>query len=335
MEKYDAYFSLARTALKVGLSSYGYEKGQAILNPDFLCNSISDTLKNLDILIITYSLNDNLVPSWDELDSLCDKNNVLGLCMVHYFGQAQNIYEFKKITKKYNILLIEDNAHGYGGYYNGKSLGTYGDIGFSSPRKFLNTNVGGCLYLKDKSLMLNKKPSFVLEPKRISFIKSIKKMIYYFPYIYRFLKKIRYRFVDFSDPYYFQESIRKDYYLEQDDIDIINGSDCNNIALGRRKLWIEWEEFAISNGLDIIFQKVHPESSPWAFPVYAKNIDHRNQWLKWGLKNNIHIFSWPALPSVEIQKKTTALMKWERLLCFSLDGTSPKSFSNAARNKSI
>ena len=68
MEKYDAYFSLAKTALKVLLSSYGYEKGQSILNNDFLCNSISDTLKDLDILVITYSLNNNLVPSWDELN---------------------------------------------------------------------------------------------------------------------------------------------------------------------------------------------------------------------------------------------------------------------------
>ena len=57
--------------------------------------------------------------------------------MVHYFGQPQQIELFKSFCIDHNLFLIEDNAHGFGGKYNGKDLGTFGDIGISFQENFL------------------------------------------------------------------------------------------------------------------------------------------------------------------------------------------------------
>ena len=70
--------------------------------------------------------------------------------MVHYFGFPQNINKFQELSKKKSWFLIEDNAHGHGGYYNNELLGTFGDIGISSPRKSLRLNSGGILYINKK-----------------------------------------------------------------------------------------------------------------------------------------------------------------------------------------
>ena len=97
-------------------------------------------------------MNDNLEPIWDEIEEIVSRENIFALLMVHYFGQPQNIDKYKKFCKDNHIFLIEDNAHGHGGKFNGKPLGSYGDAGFSSPRKFINISFGGCLYIRDIEL---------------------------------------------------------------------------------------------------------------------------------------------------------------------------------------
>ena len=133
----------ARTAFKIGLQLLECHSGQIILLPDFLCNVIWHPLEFLGLKVITYSLNDDLEPIWDEIEEIGSRENIFALLMVHYFGQPQKIDSYKKFCKNHDIFLIEDNAHGHGGYYNGIPLGSYGDAGFSSPRKQLRNSLIG------------------------------------------------------------------------------------------------------------------------------------------------------------------------------------------------
>ena len=48
---------------------------------------------------------------------------------VHVLGISANISEIKKISKKRNIILIEDTCESLGAEYNKKKLGTFGDFG--------------------------------------------------------------------------------------------------------------------------------------------------------------------------------------------------------------
>jgi len=56
---------------------------------------------------------------------------------------------------------------------------------------------------------------------------------------------------------------------------------------------------------------------------------------KVGIKYKVHLFPWPSLPSLEIEKKTPAFRKWERILCFPLDSLSPRKLCDAAKSTTI
>ena len=84
-----------------------------------------------------------------------------------------------------------------------------------------------------------------------------------------------------------------------------------------------------------VFDEIWPESNPWCYPVYTDNINQRNEWINWGIKNKVHLFPWPSLPSLQIEKKTLAFRKWERILCFPLDSLSPWELCDAAKSTTI
>jgi perosamine synthetase len=319
-----SYYTLSRTALKVGLYSYGYSKGQIVLIPDYLCNAITDTLESMGLIVVFYNLNSRLSPNWESLTRLVKESNPVALLMVHYFGQPQDISRFQKICRSEKILLIEDNAHGFGGYYNKQLLGTFGDIGFSSPRKFQCLSDGGCLHYN-----YNTKYSKILDIQKYEFnidssrpqkiLERIKQKLCNYTYIYSWLQSINARFNDYSNPYYFQEKLSLDYYLSKECKKEIENANWELISERRRIMWDRFDNFSKLNDLTPVFERLHSESSPWAFPVYARNIEQRNQWLKWGVKNKIPVFSWPALPTSEIENNEAALQRWERMLCFPLN----------------
>ena len=77
-------------------------------------------------------------------------SSILRMGLQNYCYWSRLLYAFKIFCHKNNLLLIEDNAHGHGGEVNGQLLGRFGEVGFSSPRKQLNTICGGVLYFNGK-----------------------------------------------------------------------------------------------------------------------------------------------------------------------------------------
>ena len=319
-------YGKARTAFRMGLQLLECQPGQIILLPDYLCNVISHHLKLLGLKVITYSLDDNLDPIWEEIERIVSREDIFALLMVHYFGQPQNISRYKIFCRNNNIFLIEDNAHGHGGNFNGRPLGCFGDVGFSSPRKFISITSGGYLYFGNKELDNLPLLNFDKNIRYKLFVQMLKSIIFQYPFIFYFLKSLQLSNINWSDPRYFQEKESSDFLLNYVEESKIEKTDWNIIASQRRTLWGEWQMFSYKHGLKSVFPELHPESSPWAFPVYANNYEHRNHWLKWGTKHGIPIFSWPALPDVVINTNGSALNRWKRMLCFPLHGVSPKKF---------
>jgi dTDP-4-amino-4,6-dideoxygalactose transaminase len=61
---------------------------------------------------------------------------------VHLYGQPVNINPILDIAKKYNLYVIEDCAQAIGSSYNGKKVGSFGDIGCFS---FFPSKNLGCM----------------------------------------------------------------------------------------------------------------------------------------------------------------------------------------------
>ena len=74
---------------------------------------------------------------------------------VHYAGVGCEMDTIISLGKKYQIAVIEDNAHGVFGRYRGKHLGTFGSLATLSfhETKNLTCGEGGALVVNDESLL--------------------------------------------------------------------------------------------------------------------------------------------------------------------------------------
>ena len=70
---------------------------------------------------------------------------------VNYAGVPPDIEGLQSLAKEFNLLLIEDNAHGLGGSYKGKPLGSFGDFATQSfhATKNIQCGEGGALVINN------------------------------------------------------------------------------------------------------------------------------------------------------------------------------------------
>jgi CDP-6-deoxy-D-xylo-4-hexulose-3-dehydrase len=70
--------------------------------------------------------------------------------MAHTLGNPFNLTLVEKLAKKHNLWVIEDSCDGLGGTYNGKNLGSFGDLSTFSfyPAHHITTGEGGAVLIK-------------------------------------------------------------------------------------------------------------------------------------------------------------------------------------------
>ena len=82
------------------------------------------------------------------------KRTISAVIPVHVFGHPCKIEEIVKISKKYNLAVVEDAAEALGSYYKKKHLGNFGNIGCLSfnGNKIITTGGGGAIITNNKNL---------------------------------------------------------------------------------------------------------------------------------------------------------------------------------------
>ena len=91
-------------------------------------------------------------------EKITDKTKAI--LVVHLYGQAANMQKIMEISKKYNLRVVEDCAQSHGACYDGKTTGTFGDIGCFSfyPSKNLGAyGDGGAIVTNDAEIANNVK----------------------------------------------------------------------------------------------------------------------------------------------------------------------------------
>ena len=80
-------------------------------------------------------------------EAITDKT--VAISWVNYAGVAPDIEALQILANVHNLLLIEDNAHGLGGSYKGKPLGSFGDFATQSfhATKNIQCGEGGALII--------------------------------------------------------------------------------------------------------------------------------------------------------------------------------------------
>ena len=85
------------------------------------------------------------------------------IVVVHYAGVACEMDSISKISEKYGLTIIEDNAHGLYGKYKGASLGTIGHMATQSFHETKNYTCGegGAIIINDSKY--NNRAEIILE----------------------------------------------------------------------------------------------------------------------------------------------------------------------------
>jgi dTDP-4-amino-4,6-dideoxygalactose transaminase len=75
--------------------------------------------------------------------------------VVHYGGVAADLEALQQIASEHGLAIIEDNAHGLGGEWRGRQLGTFGQLAIQSfhDTKNVQSGEGGALLVNDPALM--------------------------------------------------------------------------------------------------------------------------------------------------------------------------------------
>jgi perosamine synthetase len=305
------YFSYGRTALKEGLTAVNFPPGKKILIPNYICDAALEPFNELGIGITYYSVNEDLSPDWDSLKKNLTKD-AASIMMVHYFGIPQDIELFINFSKENDLLLVEDNSHGHGGLNQNQLLGTFGDIGISSPRKSFPILNGGILFLnKGKKITKN---NFPLEP--IDLSKLIIRDI--FGRILDNTVTIKNVLLQKLDSKADSASNIKSWSIDKVSYNLLNKFDLAEVRKVRSNLFKIWENWCKVNDLSPLFSLKSDSHAPLSFPLLFKNENERNKWYNTFKKKHVAAYLWPDLPPEISKTVNSGKDLYNRILCLPI-----------------
>ena len=142
-------------ALHIILRAYGIGEGDEVIIPSntYIATALAVSYAGATPVMVepderTYNINPDLIEK-----EITKKTKAI--MPVHLYGQACNMDPINKVSKKYNLKVIEDAAQAHGATYKGKKCGALGDAsGFSFyPTKNLGAlGDAGAVTTNDKEL---------------------------------------------------------------------------------------------------------------------------------------------------------------------------------------
>jgi perosamine synthetase len=147
-------FNSGRSSLYAILRALNFEKGSEVVLQAFTCNASFNPVIWAGLKpVYTNPNEDTFNIDVNELEGkITDKTKAI--IVQHTFGLPANLKVAREICDRHNLILIEDCAHSLGAEYEGKKVGTIGDISyFSFSRdKIISSVYGGMVATKDDAL---------------------------------------------------------------------------------------------------------------------------------------------------------------------------------------
>jgi dTDP-4-amino-4,6-dideoxygalactose transaminase len=144
-----------RTGLYLALKSLNLKLPDEVLCQAFTCVAVPNAInwanaKPVFVDIVKNSFNLDI----EDLTKKITKNSK-ALIIQHTFGQPDDIKAIKKICQKHNLVLIEDCAHSLGARYQGKPVGSFGDLTVLSfgRDKVISSVFGGALLVSNSKFL--------------------------------------------------------------------------------------------------------------------------------------------------------------------------------------
>ena len=141
------------SAIHLALILAGVQKGDEVLCQSFTFSASANPITYLGafpVFIDSEADTWNMCPVQLEIainDSIKRGKNIKAILVVDSYGMPFKHAEIKKLSKKYDIPIIEDAASALGSKINDQKCGTFGDFGIISfnGNKIITTSGGGAL----------------------------------------------------------------------------------------------------------------------------------------------------------------------------------------------
>lgn len=171
-------------ALTMVLMAWGIQKGDVVFVPDFTFFASGEVVSFegatpvfVDVEADTFNMDPENLEEAIKRVIADGKYTPKAIIVVDLFGLCANYVEIEKIAKKYNLLLLEDGAQGFGGTINNRRACSFGNAATTSffPAKPLGCyGDGGAIFTDDdtiadylKSIRVHGKGSFKYDNVRI------------------------------------------------------------------------------------------------------------------------------------------------------------------------
>lgn len=143
-------------ALHLAMLLTGVEAGDEVICPSLTFVATANAIRYVQATPVFADVksNENLTIDPDDIERKIT-SRTKAIIVMHYGGFACDMNKITAIAKQYNLKIIEDACHGPLSEYQGKKLGTIGDIGCFSffSNKNISTGEGGMLVTSNEEII--------------------------------------------------------------------------------------------------------------------------------------------------------------------------------------
>ncbi len=152
--KYGIAASSGTSALVVGIEALGIKEGDEVITTPFTFIATSNSVlysRAKPVFADIDGKSFNIDPVSIE-SKITDRTRAV--LVVHLYGQPCRMGEIKRICKDHGLLLVEDCAQAHGAEYEGKKVGTFGELSMFSfyATKNMITGEGGMVLTDNEAL---------------------------------------------------------------------------------------------------------------------------------------------------------------------------------------
>lgn len=152
--KYVVAVSTGTAALHLALHALGITEGDEVILPSLTFVATAQAVVACGATPVFCDIEESTLNlDVDNVEKKITKKTK-AIIPVHYRGMPCDMHKLKAIARKHRIPIVEDAAHAFGSKYNGKMIGTIGDITCFSfdPIKNITCGEGGAIVVRNKGL---------------------------------------------------------------------------------------------------------------------------------------------------------------------------------------
>lgn len=153
--KYALTTNSGTSALDLAIQAIGVHKGDEVILPAYTFISCAQAILRHGGIPVFADIDDTCTISPKHIQKLITAKT-RAVIVAHLFGNTANMQQICALARKYKLFIIEDCAQAVGATYNGKPVGSIGDIGCFSfnIKKAIPTGQGGMLVTNSDSMHL-------------------------------------------------------------------------------------------------------------------------------------------------------------------------------------